>query len=222
MGEIKSRLMLQAGRDSSRFFSPVPRCSDVAYEHAAAREVLAFIDRYTHGIDPILQAGIFHCCMFHRYPGQPEYEKLNWLTTQALLRNSDPIGFELFCLERACLHSAERYSDPLNRMGEVQGSCSRIDCSEWLECFTESVLHELQRNAGKFSKRLNAPVLELHHRRILDYLERCGSVSLREYSAISVRSPSALKVDFESLLQLGLIESMGCGQGSYFVLAGMC
>lgn len=40
----------------------------------------------------------------------------------------------------------------------------------------------------------------------------------RENGSISTRSLAARKLDFEKLLDLGLIESKGTGRGTYYVL----
>jgi predicted HTH transcriptional regulator len=60
--------------------------------------------------------------------------------------------------------------------------------------------------------------LEPHHLKIIDYVERHGSISQREYGAISTRDIHALRLDFDDLVKLGLIESIGQGQGIYYVL----
>ncbi len=180
-----------------------------------------FIDQHGQVADPVLRAGLFHCCMSYKYRDLPEGQELNWQVTHSILEGVDPLGFENFCLKQACLRDAFRYYEQLGRIGEMLKAGASIDCSKWLEFFTESVLCELQRNIGSISKQSNQPHLESHEQRILVYLERLGSVSLREYSAISTRSLGALQADFERLRRLGLIETVGHGQGRYFVLAEM-
>jgi Fic family protein len=219
LGEIKVRSTLQFSRRSQQIHTQATICFDETCAPAVVDEMMDFVNTIVPGIDPVIQAGIFHFYMFHRYSDQPEIEKINWMITHRLLNNADPDGFALLNLEHACRSEAERYYSLLGYLGEAPAADSHVDCSEWLEFFAESLLRELRRIVEQYLRRRDCPVLEPHLRRIIDYLERCGSVSLRDYSMISLRSLSALQIDFDNLLRLGLIESMGRGQGCYYVLA---
>ena len=61
------------------------------------------------------------------------------------------------------------------------------------------------------------PRLEPHHRQILEYIEEHGSITQREYGAISSRSLAPRKLDFDKLVKLNLIEEKGIGRGTYYV-----
>ena len=52
----------------------------------------------------------------------------------------------------------------------------------------------------------------------MDYIREHGSITQREYGAISTRSLASRKLDFEKLIQQGLIEAKGVGRGTYYVL----
>ncbi len=61
-------------------------------------------------------------------------------------------------------------------------------------------------------------VLCEHHQQILGYIRQNGSITQREYGAISSRSLAARKIDFHKLGNLNLIEAKGVGRGTYYVL----
>ena len=91
----------------------------------------------------------------------------------------------------------------------------QTDFSNWLEYFAEGILDELKRVQKSLPSH---PIrLEPHHKIILKHIEEHGSITQREYGAISNRSLAARKKDFSKLLQLGLIKSEGSGRGVYYV-----
>ncbi|MBL0319306.1 MAG: hypothetical protein IPP74_08470 [Alphaproteobacteria bacterium] len=61
------------------------------------------------------------------------------------------------------------------------------------------------------------PRLEPHHQLVLDYINEHGSITQREYQAISSRSLASRKLDIEKLLGFGLIEAKGTGRGTHYV-----
>ena len=58
-----------------------------------------------------------------------------------------------------------------------------------------------------------------HEHVILDYLAQHGSITQREYGAVSRRSLAARKKDFARLIERGLIRSEGGGRSIYYVLS---
>ena len=63
------------------------------------------------------------------------------------------------------------------------------------------------------------PRLEAHHQVILDYIEAQGSITQRDYGAVSNRSLAARKKDFARLVDLGLVRKEGGGRSTYYVRA---
>jgi predicted HTH transcriptional regulator len=58
---------------------------------------------------------------------------------------------------------------------------------------------------------------EKHHKDILKYIEKHGSISQREYALISNRSLAARKKDLQKLIALNLIKSKGEGGAVFYV-----
>jgi DeoR/GlpR family transcriptional regulator of sugar metabolism len=65
---------------------------------------------------------------------------------------------------------------------------------------------------------LTPPTLKPHQKNIIDYLQRNGRISPREFSLVTSRSVQEIRLDFDKLVTLGLIEPMGFGEGIYYVL----
>jgi DeoR/GlpR family transcriptional regulator of sugar metabolism len=65
---------------------------------------------------------------------------------------------------------------------------------------------------------LTLPILESHQKKIIDYLQRNGSISLREFCLVTSRGVAEIRLDFNKLVTLGVIEPMGFGEGIYYVL----
>ena len=103
--------------------------------------------------------------------------------------------------------------------GDYYDLKDKIDFTHWLEYFAEGILDELSR-VRKALPQHTAPTprLEPHHQQILDYIETHGSITQREYGQITSRSLASRKLDFEKLLQLGLIQTQGSGRGTYYII----
>jgi Fic family protein len=194
---------------------------DDEYVWIQSMELMRFIKRQIGTIDPIILAAIFQrqsaLLQFGRYGDG----KVIHLLTSTVLGQAGLDLFELISLERYYKHDRGRYSDAISPADDDRALDSSLDFSESLEYFAESILHEFHRVMRYLSKcAFNLkPVLEPNQRQIIDYMQRNGSISQREYSDISLRGRHALKADFENLLKLGLIESKGYGCGQYYVLS---
>ena len=62
------------------------------------------------------------------------------------------------------------------------------------------------------------PILEPHQNKIVEYLQRNGSISLQEFNLVTSRGMREIRYDFDKLVMLGVIEPMGFGEGIYYVL----
>jgi hypothetical protein len=196
---------------------PIP---DIEHVRLRFGTLMRFVNRRIGSTDPVILTGIFHrqavLLELDRYDsGQAIH-----LLTSALLGKAGLDMFEFLSIEYYYRLYFDRY---LNVIGNNHNECRLVanaDFSEWLEYFAEGVLHELHRVIQSFPKQASIkPVLEPHHQQIIDYMERYGSISCREYGTISLRGLQAITRDFDNLVRLGLIESKGQGQGMYYVLS---
>ncbi len=112
------------------------------------------------------------------------------------------------------------YLDPKGK--RTATSIKNIDFTRWLEYFADGILDELLRLRKLLPAQLEPqPRLEKHHQQILGYIDEHGSITQREYAAISSRSLASRKLDFEKLVDLEMIEAEGVGRGTYYVVKAL-
>jgi Fic family protein len=183
-------------------------------------DLLKFIEGNIGKIDPIILAGIFHrqCVIIH--PFIDGNGRTTRLLTTAILGKAGLDLFEIFSFENYYNRNITRYFKAVGLEGDYYDLEGGIEFSGWLEYFTDGILDELRRVRKTLSEQSAAkPRLEPHHRQILGYIKGHGSITQREYGAISSRSLASRKLDFDKLLKLGLIKMEGTGRGTYYVLA---
>ncbi len=183
-------------------------------------DLLEFIKDNIGKIDPIILAGIFHrqCVIIH--PFIDGNGRTTRLLTTAILGKAGLDLFEIFSFENYYNRNITRYFKAVGLEGDYYDLTDDIDFSQWLEYFAEGILDELSRVRKALPEQSGTkPRLESHHRQILEYSEKHGSITQREYGQISSRSLASRKLDFDKLVKLNLIESKGTGRGTYYVLA---
>lgn len=184
------------------------------------RDLFKFIEDNIGKIDPIILAGIFHrqCVIIH--PFMDGNGRTTRLLTTAILGKSGLDLFEIFSFENYYNRNITRYFKAVGLEGDYYDLKDDIDFSAWLEYFADGILDELRRVRKTLPEPSAVqPRLEPHHRQILDYIELHGSITQREYGAISSRSLASRKLDFDKLIKLKLIKAEGKRRGTYYVLA---
>jgi cell filamentation protein, protein adenylyltransferase len=194
-----------------------PDAKDV---RALTKSLMAFVNRNIRKIDPIIIAGIFHRQHVIIHPFIDGNGRTTRLLTTAILGKAGMDLFEIFSFEDYYNRNITRYFKAVGLEGDYYDLQNKIDFSAWLEYFAEGILDELRRVIKLLPDQSSSkPRLEAHHQQILDYIQARGSITQREYGAISIRSLASRKLDFEKLIQLNLIEIKGVGRGTYYVLA---
>ena len=172
-------------------------------------------------------AGLFHKQAVIIHPFMDGNGRSTRLMTSAILGMTGLNIFPIFSFESYYNRNVTRYFQMVGEQGDFydkesydKGSYdqkSGYDFSDWLEYFAEGILDELKRVQKSLSNR---PIrLAPHERIILDYLAQHGSITQREYGAMSKRSLAARKKDFAGLIERGLIRSEGGGRSTYYVLS---
>ena len=182
------------------------------------KELMTFIDKNIGKIDPIILAGVFHrqCVIIH--PFMDGNGRTTRLVTTAILGKAGLDLFEIFSFENYYNQNITKYFKAVGLEGDYYDLKDKVDFTVWLEYFADGILDELQRVRKTLPDTLSSqPRLEPHHKQILNYINEHGSITQREYGAISERSLASRKLDFEKLLDLGLIEAKGIGRGTYYV-----
>lgn len=183
-------------------------------------ELLKFIESNLGKIDPIILAGFFHrqCVIVH--PFIDGNGRATRLLTTAILGKAGLGLFEIFSFENYYNRNITRYFKAVGLEGDYYDLKDGIDFSEWLEYFADGILDELRRVRKTLPEQAGArPRLERHHKQILAYIEKHGSITQREYGSISSRSLASRKLDFDKLVKLSLVKAEGTGRGTYYVLA---
>lgn len=184
------------------------------------QSLMAFINQNIGKVDPVILAGIFHRQNVIIHPFIDGNGRTTRLLTTAILGKAGLDLFEIFSFEDYYNRNITRYFKAVGLEGDYYELEGTIDFSEWLEYFAEGILDELRRVIKLLPEQSKPkPRLEAHHQQILDYILEKGSITQREYGAISERSLASRKLDFEKLLQLQLIQSQGVGRGTYYTLA---
>ncbi len=182
-------------------------------------DLFTFIQSNIGKIDPIILAGIFHrqCVIIH--PFIDGNGRTTRLLTTAILGKAGLDLFEIFSFENYYNHNITRYFRAVGLEGDYYDLQDKIDFSAWLEYFADGILDELRRVRKTLPEQTGErPRLEPHHKKILDYIKKHGSITQREYGRISSRSLASRKLDFDKLLKLNLIKAKGTGRGTYYVL----
>jgi len=183
-------------------------------------DLFKFIESNIGKIDPIILAGIFHrqCVIIH--PFIDGNGRTTRLLTTAILGKAGLDLFAIFSFENYYNRNITRYFKAVGLEGDYYDLKNDIDFSAWLEYFADGILDELRRVRKTLSEKTGAkPRLEPHHKQILAYIEKHGSITQREYGSISSRSLASRKLDFDKLVKLNLIKTEGTGRGTYYVLS---
>ena len=183
------------------------------------KELMGYINDNIGKVDPIILAGVFHRQNVIIHPFIDGNGRTTRLLTTAILGEAGLDLFEIFSFENYYNRNITRYFKAVGLEGDYYDLKDEIDFSRWLEYFSEGILDELRRVIKTLQDQPQPKSrLEPHHKQIMDYIREHGSITQREYGAISTRSLASRKLDFEKLIQQGLIEAKGVGRGTYYVL----
>jgi cell filamentation protein, protein adenylyltransferase len=193
-----------------------PDAKDVA---ALLNELNNFVNTHLGKIDSIILAGLFHRQYVIIHPFMDGNGRTARLLTTAIMGKAGLDLFEIFSFENYYNQNITRYFKAVGLEGDYYELKDSVDFTHWLEYFADGILDELRRIRKTLPETIPPPPrLEPHHKLIIDYINEYGSITQREYGSISTRSLAARKLDFEKLLDLGLIETKGTGRGTYYVM----
>ena len=178
-------------------------------------ELIDFVNTNVGKIDPLILAGVFHKQFVIIHPFVDGNGRTSRLVTKLLLANMGLNTFHLFSFENYYNSNLSKYFENVGELGDYYDLKDKIDFTKWLEFFTEGIVDELKR----VKKILPAyqPRLEEHHKKIIEYIGKNGSINTSEYEKITGRKKATRTLDFKFLLDLGLIKREGKGKSSYYV-----
>ncbi|MCC7290380.1 Fic family protein [bacterium] len=179
-------------------------------------ELVQFINEKEGEIDPLIIAGLFHKQAVIIHPFIDGNGRTTRLITKTLLAELGINTFPLFSFENYYNNNVTKYFQNVGVLGNYYDIAETIDFTQWLEYFTDGIIDELSRVKSQFPQ--NQVRLERHHRQILEYIKGHGSITMREYKGITDRSKATRILDFKKLVDLRLIEPVGVGKATYYIL----
>jgi len=184
------------------------------------RDLFLYIQRNANIVDPLILAGIFHKQFVVIHPFIDGNGRAARLGTKALLAKIGLNTFNLFSFENYYNKNVTKYFKEVGVFGDYYEIEKNIDFTSWLEYFTDGIIDELLRVKKELKNETISPKEELQewHYIILDYIKKKGYIRDRDYSKLTNRAKATRNLDFKKLIDLGLIEKLGKGKGTYYKL----
>ena len=183
-------------------------------------DLVVFTNNNRDKIDSLILAGIFHKQMVIIHPFMDGNGRTTRLVTKVLLAAMGLNTFNLFSFENYYNKNVTRYFQTVGEFGNYYDLLDNIDFTNWLEYFTEGIIDELLRIQKMLPEVSMSPETQLqaYHIKILDYIREKGFVTDQDYAKLTDRAKATRALDFQKLIELGLIERKGKGRATYYVL----
>jgi len=199
---------------------PVYLPPDVKDVKPLMEDLIAFTNDNKKSIDPLILAGLFHKQMVIIHPFMDGNGRTTRLVTKALLAAMGLNTFNLFSFENYYNKNVTKYFQTVGEFGNYYELIEEIDFTPFLEYFTEGIIDELLRVQKLLPKIAVSPESELqpYHLKILESIQKKGFISDSDYAKQTSRAKATRALDFQKLIELGLIERRGKGRATYYVL----
>jgi Fic family protein len=199
---------------------PVYLPPDVKDVNLLMKDLVNFTNHNKEKIDPLILAGLFHKQTVIIHPFMDGNGRTTRLVTKALLAALGLDTFNLFSFENYYNKNVTKYFQTVGEFGNYYELAAKIDFTNWLEYFTEGIIDELLRVQKLLPEISISPESELqtHHLKILEFIQKKGFISDSDYSKLTDRAKATRALDFQKLIELGLIVRKGKGRATYYVL----
>ena len=183
-------------------------------------ELILFINKNKDHVDALILAGIFHKQMVIIHPFMDGNGRTTRLMTKVLLAEMGLNTFNLFSFENYYNSNVTKYFQTVGEYGNYYELVDKVDFTRWLEYFTEGIIDELLRVQKLLPEIALTPQTQLqsHHLKILGFIKKRGFISDRDYANLTERAKATRAIDFQKLIDLGLIERKGKGKATYYAL----
>ncbi|OGY23466.1 MAG: hypothetical protein A2172_04585 [Candidatus Woykebacteria bacterium RBG_13_40_15] len=184
------------------------------------KDLIGFVNASRDKIDPLILAGIFHKQMVIIHPFTDGNGRTTRLATKVLLAEMGLNTFNLFSFENYYNRNVTRYFQTVGEFGNYYDLLDKIDFTPWLEYFTEGIIDELLRIQKLLPEVGISPEtkLQTYHLKILGFIGEKGFITDSDYAQLGTRAKATRALDFQKLLELGLIERKGKGKATYYIL----
>lgn len=182
------------------------------------KELINFINDNENKIDPLILAGIFHKQFVIIHPFIDGNGRTTRLAAKALLSKLGIHTFNLFSFENYYNKNVGKYFENVGIRGDYYDMENSVDFTTWLEYFTEGIIDELNRVKKELERESINPSNELkeYDQKIIDYIKQNGYINDKMYSKLTERGKSTRALDFNRLIDLGLIEKHAQGRATYY------
>ncbi|MBI3589836.1 MAG: Fic family protein [Candidatus Melainabacteria bacterium] len=227
---VTSKLITQNNNGKLRkepVFVNNPKTGKTTYwppDYQDVKQLLDNLIRYTKNnklkVDFLILAGLFHKQFVIIHPFIDGNGRTARLLTKLLLANMGLNTFSLFSFESYYNQNVTKYFQQVGVLGNYYDVKNKIDFTSWLEYFTDGIIDELLR-VGKELKALSITpdtTLESYHKKLLDYIKKHGYINDKFYATLTDRAKATRSLDFQKLINLGLIERFGKGKATYYKL----
>ena len=183
-------------------------------------ELIKYISKNELKIDPLILAGIFHKQFVVIHPFTDGNGRTVRLITKLILANMGLNTFNLFSFENYYNQNVTKYFQKVGVSGNYYDIKDKLDFTEWLEYFTDGITDELLRVGAELKALSITPdtTLEQYHNKVLKYIKEHGYINDKLYSTLTDRAKATRSLDFQKLINLGLIERFGKGKATYYKL----
>jgi len=189
---------------------------------ALMNELVGFVQKNRGALDPLILAGLLHKQFVIIHPFADGNGRTGRLVTKFLLAAMGVDTFNLFSFENYYNRNVTRYFEKVGVFGNYYELEDKTDFTEWLEYFTDGIIDELLRVGKELQVAIATPETKLlgHHRIILNFIEKHGFITDRDYSKLTERAKATRALDFKKLIGLGIIERHGKGKNTNYRLMG--
>lgn len=194
---------------------------DVSDIKSLMEDLIEFIKNNKDKVDALILAGIFHKQMVLIHPFTDGNGRTTRLATKVLLAEMGLNTFNLFSFESYYNQNVTRYFEKVGEFGNYYDlNAYGIDFTSWLEYFTEGIIDELLRVQKLLPEVALSPNTELqpHHIKLLDFIKEKGFITDKDYAKLTDRAKATRIMDFQKLMDLGLIERKGKGRATHYIL----
>lgn len=191
---------------------------DAADVLTLVKDLIFFVESNITKIDPLILAGLFHKQMVVIHPFMDGNGRTTRLLTKILLANMGLNTFNLFSFENYYNQNVTRYFQTVGVRGNYYEIAKTVDFSLWLEYFTGGIIDELLRVEKILPRSSQSPQDELksYHQKILDFIKDKGYITDKDYAGLANRARPTRRLDFNKLIEMGLIKREGKGKNTYY------
>lgn len=177
-------------------------------------DLIKFINSQSGKIDPLILAGLFHKQFVLVHPFIDGNGRTARLITKAVLAQLGLNTFPLLSFENYYNNNISKYFEYVGVKGDFYSKYYGIDFTDWLEYFTTGIEEEIARvidSIPAYQERIAN-----YESKLLNYINKKGSINSQEYGKLTGRSKAARTKDFKKLIQKGVIKSFGKGKATYY------